>query len=191
MNLHSIIKNRKISREYFKKNVPDEIIDKIVDAGIWGPSLVGMQPWEFLLIKNKPKISKIARLMKIKSDEISFGKNFIKTISATVENSQALIAVYNTCDLSKRVQNDNLLYKVVKLSEIQAIAAAIQNMVLAANYLGVGICWLSMPVMCEDQINKLLMTDHQLVAILTLGYAKDNIKRAGRKKIEQIYHKIR
>jgi len=73
------------------------------------------------------------------------------TISA-VMSADLMIAVYNTrafSNFSKKFNRDYL--KNAELAEISAISAAIQNMCLAAEYIGIGSCWLDLPLFCKKK----------------------------------------
>jgi len=57
------------------------------------------------------------------------------------------------------------------LTDIQSVAAAIQNLLLAAYAEGLGACWMTGPLYSEEEINKLLgMQDKRLQALIPLGY---------------------
>ncbi len=48
------IKNRRAIRDYItSKNVPDEIIYKIIEAGGYAPSAENQQPWRVIVVKDK------------------------------------------------------------------------------------------------------------------------------------------
>ena len=59
-------------------------------------------------------------------------------------------------------------------------------MILMADTLGLGSCWLVFPIFCEKFINKLLGFDGQMVAMLTLGYPAEVGARSARKPINDI-----
>ncbi|GAG75341.1 unnamed protein product, partial [marine sediment metagenome] len=40
----------------------DEEINMILEAGLWAPSASNRQPWEFIVIKNKDIIKKLAEI---------------------------------------------------------------------------------------------------------------------------------
>ncbi len=59
-------------------------------------------------------------------------------------------------------------------------------MILVAESLGVGSCWLDTPLFCEKEINKLLgIKDEKLIAILTLGYPAEKGRRSKRKSLSE------
>jgi nitroreductase len=51
-----LIKERYTTYEFSDKEVPKEKLNKIIEAGQWTPSFMNLQPWRFLIIKDKKKI---------------------------------------------------------------------------------------------------------------------------------------
>lgn len=188
-----IIKERKTIRRYKDKPIPEKIIRKIIEAGRWGPSIHGIQPWKFVVIENKKLIKKITDRLIKKSKKIGAGANILLHFSADIiRNSPILIAIYNTkafMQLAKRYRESYI--KLAKVAEISAISAAIQNMVLVAESLGLGSCWLNTPLFCRKEINKLLNESNELAAILTLGYPQEKGKRSKRKPLSETVKYIR
>ena len=57
------IKSRHSVRNFSDKDVPDEILEKILEAARLAPSWVNVQPWQFIVIRNgeqKQLLSKLA-----------------------------------------------------------------------------------------------------------------------------------
>ena len=107
----------------------------------------------------------------------------------TIGGAQVVIAVYNTAELEKTKHKFKSIYanfeKVIKRAELSAISAAIQNMVLMAENLGVGSCWLDMPLFCAKEIDTFLKMNDELMAVVTLGYPAEEGKRAVRKDFSE------
>jgi nitroreductase len=60
-------------------------------------------------------------------------------------------------------------------TSLQTVAAAIQNLLLAAHAEGLGTCWMTGPVHLADQINAFLgVDDKTLVAIVPIGYPDES-----------------
>jgi nitroreductase len=54
-----LVKNRRTIRRFRSDPVPDEYIEKIIEAARWAPSGYNSQPWEFVVLKDKKLISTI------------------------------------------------------------------------------------------------------------------------------------
>ena len=61
--LHELVVNRRSIRGYDRnRDVPDEMIQKILDCARWAPSGGNGQPWEFIVIRDRSSRDKIADL---------------------------------------------------------------------------------------------------------------------------------
>lgn len=184
MNLLNFIKNSTVVRKYRQKEISDTIIKKIIQAGIWSLSVHGFQPWSFTVIKNKKIINDIADISEKKIIKLLLiVKPILRFSAKIIRNANILILVYNDAEIAryvKRLQNPYIHY--AKIVEIQAIGAAIQNMFLEANSLGIGMAWLCSPLFCKIEINNLLQEKRELVALLSLGYPATVLDRRGKRK---------
>ncbi len=193
MDILKLIKTRKSIRKYKNKPIPKKIINKIIEAGIWGPSVpsfLRIQPWKFVVINNKKIINKISKIILQKSRKSKAGVNILLHSGANIiNNAPLLIAVYNSGDMLKIKNRFKAVYtnfsEVIEKAQLSAISAAIQNMLLMAEDSGIGSCWLDTPLFCKKEINRLLKTKNELVAILALGYPAEKGKRAPRKPISE------
>jgi len=57
-----LIKNRRSIRRFKPDPVPEEYVDKIIEAARWAPSGANSQPWEFIVIKDKKLRDRIVEL---------------------------------------------------------------------------------------------------------------------------------
>src|SRR4030066_489678 len=66
-DISEVIKTRKSIRRYKPDPIPDEILDKILEAARWAPTGENYQPWRFIVIKNPETKNKIGDLAKLGS----------------------------------------------------------------------------------------------------------------------------
>lgn len=110
---------------------------------------------------------------------------FKKTIEI-IGNAPLIILVYNDCSFYKKAASLGEDYlQLAHLSEIESISAAIQNMFLLASAVGLGMAWLNIPLLANNQINKFIQTKNELIAILTIGYPGEKGNLLPRKNISQ------
>lgn len=188
MNVLKLIKERRTTRKYSNKFLPRKTIDKIIEAGIWAPSPHNSQPWEFIIIKNKDlKRRLLKKLNSASSRYMTSFRILFKNALKIIENAPTIILVYNTCFLSKKTGKFGEPYSsITHLSEIEGISAAIQNMLLAATSLGLGMAWLTIPLFASKEFSEVMKTDKELVAVLTLGFSAEKSKRLFRKPASSI-----
>lgn len=187
MDVFEAIKKRRSIRSFTDEPVVEEDIKKIIEAATWAPSGSNSQPWEFLIIRDEVKKKELAKVVqkeigKIIKEEIkndrdkhllrSYGKYFTFFYKAPV-----VIVVYGQgkqSGFSEVVNKYRSKEKIVKsTSFIQSMAASIENMILAAEALGYGTCWMTGPLIAENELKKVVDIDAQksLVAIIPLGKA--------------------
>ncbi len=55
----SLAKSRKTTYEFDRRQIPNSALTKILEAGRWAPSCVNIQPWHFIVVKNKKRIKQM------------------------------------------------------------------------------------------------------------------------------------
>ncbi len=185
MNILHLIKKHKTIRKYANKQVPEIIVNKIIEAGIWGPSIHGFHPGEFVAVNKKSLIKKISATLLNESKFLNVGADvLLRSTAQTVANSRLIIFVYNNGCFRKFAKKFSDKYlKVAEISEVEALSACIQNMLLTAESLGIGSCWTITPLFCKEKIANILKINLKMMALLTFGYPAEEGKRSERKKV--------
>jgi nitroreductase len=191
MDILKLIKKRCSIRKYKNKPIPKKILNKIIEAGIWGPSVpsfLRIQPWKYVVITNRRKISHLAKILSENSLKSKAGVNILlNAASKIIYNAMAVIVIYKTNEMRDAINKYKALAanfgELIDKAQLSAISASIQNMLLVAESLNIGSCWLDVPLLSEKDINQFLENDEQLVAFLTLGYAQEIGRRSKRKPI--------
>jgi len=160
--MFKFLKERRSIRIYQDKMISDEEIEMILEAGRWTPSASNRQPWEFIVIKNKQFLAKIAKTA-------IYGKFVMRAPLA--------IAI-----VGKIKENPNWYIQDTSLASMQ--------MMLMAWSLGIGTCWIGS--MDRKKAKELLglSKDDFLLTILPLGYYKKIPKPTLRKELEDITRTI-
>ena len=157
--LEAIFKRRSI-REYGADPVDRQDLLAVVKAGIWAPSGLNNQPWRFVIIQDKETRDQLAALTHYHH---------------IVEAAPALIAVY--------LARDDM-YDEVK--DHQAAGACLQNMLLAAEAIGLGAVWLGQILKNKESVNQVLGLDnnYDLMALLAIGHPAHHRQKSTRKPVE-------
>lgn len=180
----SVIKSRRTVRRYKDKKVPDSKLKLILEAGQWSQSVHNIQPWKFVVIKDKNKIKKIGDILFKFASNALMGFNIVlKETAQNIKDAPVLIAVYNTHDFSKKIRRLGEPYTtLMELFEIQSVAASIQNMCLVAYDIGLGTAWLGGPLFCEKEINGILKQNKGLMAMISVGFFDAGIVKQTHRK---------
>lgn len=154
MNTLDAIKTRRAVRDWIKKDIPDNFLLQILEAGKWAPSPLNSHPWTFIVIKKKETIQKLMP----QAHHGSFLTKANIVIAVTVDK-KAKVDTW----LSEHDQH------------VYSGACAIENMWLAAWDLGLGGCWVTLDEKTTREMLK-IPDDQILLGSLALGYPIDRPK---------------
>ncbi len=56
----SFLKSLRAIREFTPQPIPDDVIDDVLEVARWSGSAVNRQPWEFIVIRDKDTLKKLA-----------------------------------------------------------------------------------------------------------------------------------
>jgi nitroreductase len=159
--IETILSRRSI-REFTQAKVPREDITTILNAGRWAPSGLNNQPWKFIVIQQKETMEKMAACTHY---------------AGIIRNAPLLIAVY---------LDRETMYNRTK--DLQAVGAAIQNMLLACCELGLGAIWLGEILNNKDKVNLILCFPEsmELMAVLAIGHPGEKNAISSRKDMKDI-----
>lgn len=174
MELMDAISLRRSVRKYESTPIPDNVLEELLTAGLYAPSAVNRQPWYFVVIRSKEQMGKLIEAMDYVSRSIEPNlKRRFERHPEVVKDTTAFVRRLGgapVCILAFRLKPDDV---DDALSTTQSIAAAIENILLAATDKGLGSCWLTAPVEAKvgEQIRETFAPDKgALVAMVTLGY---------------------
>jgi nitroreductase len=189
----SLIKNNGAVRKYTLKKISQKVLSKIIDSGRWALSIHGFQPWKIVVVTNKEVIKKIFNILKKKHKIMGIGSRILLRVTAdAIIGANAIIIVLNTnAFVNMAIKFGKSQVKLAKLSEIEAIGASIQNMLLTANSLNVGGCWTVAPLFFEKEIKMITGEEGSIMAILCLGYPAEKRDRSPRKPFNETVRYIR
>ena len=191
--IDTLYKRRSI-RRFRPIEVKNEDIVEILKAGNMAPSATNKQPWKFIVIKNtetKNKLQEIVDnyLTKI-TKRIIFDdekQGFLKYCRYFKFLSKAPVIISVICkpavsDFKQtltRYQDVEEKQEVKMVdSSIQSVSACIQNILISAEALGLGTCWMTGPLIAQKNLEKFLKIneDEHLIAFIALGYGKEEDK---------------
>lgn len=171
------IQTRRSIRKYSNKPVEDEKILQLIESARIAPSGSNTQPWHFIIVKSESTREKISK--------VSHDQKWMNT---------ALVHIVCVADIRARIKddvelslNENSPQPEVKLI-IRDATIAIEHIVLEAENLGLGTCWVAW--FTQEDIRPILdiPSDKYVVGVITVGYADEMPKARPRKKLEEIIH---
>jgi len=148
MDVSEAIRKRCSVRQFRDGVIPDDILQRILEAARWAPSPFNTQPWEFIMIKDKETLKAISKYARY---------------SGYLSEAPMAIAVIVPPIHSK-------FSWVESIGEPRfAAAMAVQNMMLEAWEMGIGTCWVSIE---REMVAKILDVPdtHFVLTVMPLGY---------------------
>nr|WP_092068075.1 nitroreductase family protein [Dendrosporobacter quercicolus]NSL46927.1 nitroreductase family protein [Dendrosporobacter quercicolus DSM 1736]SDL69568.1 Nitroreductase [Dendrosporobacter quercicolus] len=141
-------------RTFKQDDIPEADLTRIIEAACWAPSAGNLQPWYFYVVKNERVKAAIA--------EVCFEQEQIEA---------APVCVVIMADPAK--SNDQYGERGAQLYCLQDTAAAAENMILAADALEIGSCWVG--AFDERKVQQAVEAPPRLraVAIICLGYSNE------------------
>jgi len=205
MDLFDAIQGRKSIRRFKQTPVPDEIINKILDAGRLAPSANNTQPWKFIVIKDREVLKNMAAATREMIDRmIPFAESekqaqrlaaYKSTYYTFFEHAPIVIAV---CMEGYDAGTDQLLGRMGYSAEdikrlrplpgLQSVSAAIEHMLLAIHALGYGSCWMTGPLVAQESFGKMLGygKETSIAALLPVGLPDEDPPARSRKLLDEI-----
>lgn len=191
-----ILTSRKSIRRYTTENIPDDMVQKILEAGRWAPTGHNYQPWRFIVVRDPAKKREIGRLSKLAtgSRETAFYcmgtmQPRYATIKDEAERERVMKVMYSG-QVSEFAANAAVVIVVLgtmlggELNVPYDLAACMENMIIEAHSLGIGTCWVHAPVGgTRDALKfkKLMkiptgMGQYKVLAVLSLGWPAEQRK---------------
>ena len=162
--LQNILTRRSV-RKFKKEQIKDDELNLILKAGMYAPSGMNKQSWQFTVIQNKEKIELLAKVVR-ESLGRDVGYNFYAPPTLIM--------------LSNEKDNTNGLADC---------SCALQNIFLMANSLGIGSCWINqLKTICnEKEVREVLTSfsipeNHIVWGMASIGYADSVSKSQGKEE---------
>lgn len=165
MELYEVIQRRTSVRAYLPNPVPDEVLNRILEAGRLAPSAKNYQPWKFIVVRDQ----------------------MIKQALVSACRGQAFIAeapvVVCGCAIEEQAWKGMGGYWS---AEAVDLSIALEHIILAATAEGLGTCWIG--AFSEDEVRKVLQIPSGVkpIALTPIGYPAKETKPRPRKPLAEI-----
>ncbi len=170
MDIFDAIKNRRSVRKFKPDSIPDEVIQRILEAAQLAPSAGNLQARAFIIIKD----SKVKR----KLCKSALNQTFIEEAPVNI-----VVCADEAQSSAKYGSRGKVLYSI-----IDATAAA-ENLLLAVHALGLGSCWIG--AFEEENVKKILNLPEGIkpIGIFPIGYPAEKPLPRDRLPLEAVVHK--
>lgn len=177
MDFYETVYRRCSVRSYRPDPVPQEVVQRILEAARWAPSWTNKQCWHFIVVSERGQVQRLRKAGRLYA---------------------APMYIVACGDPSLSGLKDGKPYYLVD------VAIALEHLILAATAEGLGTCWIGF--FSEERVKEVLgIPGHiRVVALTPLGYPSEDlkgkvfdtvlkvaVKRGQRKPLNQIVHKER
>jgi nitroreductase len=171
MDFFDVVAKRRSVRAYLDKEVEEDKLQKILEAGNAAPSAGDLQSYEIVAIKDKQERKALSHAAR--------NKSFL--VQAPVD----LVLIANQKRSAERYGD-----RGVKLYSVQDATIAASYIQLASTALGLSTCWVG--AFDDKAVAKVVGADIDEglvpVAIIPLGYADESPTASPRRKLSDLVH---
>ncbi|MDP6776269.1 MAG: nitroreductase family protein [Candidatus Latescibacteria bacterium] len=163
MDVYEAIKTRRSVRAYQDKPVPEEVLDRILEAARWAPSARNLQPYKFVIVEDP----EVRRQLGVAADDQAFVGQAPVVIAAVTSDPDRVMS----CEVPPYAVD---------------AAIALDHLTLAAASEGLGTCWIG--AFSQPRVRKILSVpdSHKVVSLMPLGYPADNEAPRTRKSRDEL-----
>ncbi len=165
MSVLKIIQKRRSIRKYKKDTIPEDVLQRVLEAVRLAPSGKNYQPWKFIIVRDVELKEKLARA----SAEQLF----------MAEAPVIIVA----CGFPDESYSD--MGRYMKSWPVD-VTIALEHLILQAEEEGLGTCWIGS--FEEEEVKSILNVPEnvRVLALTPLGYPNETPPYRGRKRLDEI-----
>lgn len=201
-----LVRKRRSVRHVKPDPVPDELVEKILEAGRWAMSGGNGQPWEFIVVKNQKTKDEMARtwaelrkemyniLEMTRTEELRHPLAFHPYTLPPFKDAPVLIVVCGDRRTYLATVLGGQLFGgdggIMEATYLKNMANTVQNMHLAAASLGLGSQWFSVTRPWEQALKPILEVPAilDIHSMVVLGYPAYETPPPYRRELKEIVH---
>lgn len=203
MNFDTLIEKRRSIRKFLSDSIDDKQIEELIRAAEMAPSGCNSQCWSFVAVKSPDKITGLAEAVEKGVRRFYDGceENFVASrLKQTTffKNAPLVILVYLTemkyhdprvTDYySSKGYGSAEMLSALGNPDVLSIGAAVENLLLKAEELGLGACWMNDPIVSAEEINAFIGAPegHRLMSVIPVGKPAYTPREKALKPLEEI-----
>jgi nitroreductase len=201
----ALLKKRRSIRHFKPDPVSDDHINKILEAGRWAMSGANGQPWEFVVVNDRPTKAKIARIINSRQERTyemeltrmqeyrhpgHYRRGIVNDQVRMVNEAPAVIIV---CGDPRTFQGTVLSHQFYSGEHdifYMNLGNAATHIQLAAASLGLGAAWQTIDRPAEHELKELLgiPKEYKIYVMIPVGYRAYDPPPSYRRSLSEIAH---
>jgi nitroreductase len=170
-----VVKNRRAVRKYEKKDIPEELLNQILEAVQWAPSWANTQVWEIIIVKDREVKEKLSETLSPKNPS-----------TKAIANAPVVFAMCGKLKTAGFFKDQ----AVTKLGDwfMYDLGLASQNLCLTAHHLGLATVIVGAFDMGKVEEILGIPDGFGAVSLIPLGYPAQHVKPPNRREIKDFVH---
>lgn len=168
------MRDRRSTRNFHDEQVTAAELEAVLAAGVWAPSAGNRQAWRFTVIQKRDLLARLNREAKEQAKQHEQLRQLANNEGFNIFHGAPTVILVSGEETAIAIESD--------------CAAATENMLLAAESLGLGACWVNFVLLAfsgrqgQELLRELnLPADYRPYASVALGYRKAAVTEPPRK----------
>ena len=165
------------------------MLRKCLEAATWAPSATNQQPWEFIVLTGQALEKVNALILEHFAERMKESTAFDNVPEDLARRQQEIFAALMEAGEAADIEANDFFLRSLRFFDapvgvyfvtrkrpdnqyLLSTAAALENFLLAAHAQGLGTCWLTIAVVCGEDLKKHLglADDRELLGGVAIGY---------------------
>ena len=157
-----LLQGRRSIRQFRPEPVADETVRSLLELACAAPSAHNSRPWRFVVLRDPSMRLQLAQQMaaawraEAEVEGITAEEIRARNERSVARITQAPVAILACADHASLPEAASPRFTGEKLLLAQSVAAAVENLLLAANAAGLGACWVCAPAFCPQVVRDAL-----------------------------------
>ena len=169
-----LIKTRRSTRRFQERAVAKELLDTIVEAGRYAPSGGNSQSTHFFVITARSVLTELAALVKNEFSKMEITPGMYRSLEQAIRAAKGETYIFHYNAPALIVTANQKAYG----NNMADCACALENMMLMANALDLGSCWVNQLRWLNENeaVNRVfrkfgMSEDERIYGAVSIGYA--------------------
>ena len=169
MDFDRVLRERHSVRAYSPRDVPHDVLERVLDAASFAPSALNEQPWRFFVATGEAR----AKVGEIMAQSTVYLEDYMELLGPEgYERASEWYTDLGGCPavvaVAMPVSDDELTH----LNRTLSVGAGIENVLLAVTNEGLGACSITFSFWLRDELARALEVpeDREIVALIAMGY---------------------
>jgi len=185
------IEDRRSIRKFRSDAIPKETLCQILEAARLAPSSKNDQPWKFLVLGEKSREAALSAMdtgIRRRMEQPDANRRGLASAAHTLRimrSAPEIVMIVRPDGTHPRAEISGI-DRVLELMDAVSVGAAVENMLLEAQALGVGTLWIGNTIFAYEEIVEAMHIEGQLLGAVALGIPDEAPDPRPRKTFEEI-----